>query len=258
MKTLFRMTAAVLLLVTMLFVSLPGSAVAADMTITVSPGPVTKFQTGKTKKDADKAVQAAKVQAEKAKTDEGKRLANQLLNQAEINAKVAGNLLEAVNADEKINLDDVTQCDLITNDVEKAAKALAENETGKAGKLIIKEIEKREKKRKKREEEKKRKEWEEDEARREAADAAGKNQSLTEKDILEQEEKIVEEIKDKKEDKKEDEKEDEKEKGEQECVKQCVPMASPSSPSCSFWCEMWCRIRDGFEFKFSIGCSSNR
>lgn len=58
MKTLFGMTAAALLVVTMLFVSLPGAALAAE-------GKVTLAEMVKIKKAADEAAQSAKAQAEK-------------------------------------------------------------------------------------------------------------------------------------------------------------------------------------------------
>lgn len=124
MKTLFGMTAAVLLVVMMLFVSLPETAGAA--------GKVSLTEMVSIKKAADEAAQAAKAQAEKAKTAEEKRLAKQLLKQAETNAEVAGDLLEAVKAGEEVSREEAEACAAIAKAVHEAAGALAAGNMGKA------------------------------------------------------------------------------------------------------------------------------
>lgn len=124
MKTLFGMTAAVLLFVSMLFVSLPGTARAA--------GKVTLAEMVNIKKAADEAAQVAKAQVEKAKTAEEKRLAKQLVKQAKINAEVAGDLLEAVKAGEEVSREEAEACAAIAKAVHEATGALAAGNTGKA------------------------------------------------------------------------------------------------------------------------------
>jgi hypothetical protein len=123
MKTLFGMAAAVLLVVTMLVVSLPENAAAAEK--------VTLTEMVKIKKAADEAVQAAKAQKEKAKTVAERRIAKDLLKQAEINAEVAGELLEAVKAGEEVSREEADACAAIAEAVHEAAAALAAGDTGK-------------------------------------------------------------------------------------------------------------------------------
>jgi len=124
MKTLFGMAAAVLLVVSLLFVSLPGTAGAA--------GKVSLTEMVSIKKAADEAAQAAKAQAEKAKTAEEKRLAKQLLKQAESNAEVAADLLEAVQEGEEVDREEAEACAAIAKAVNEAAGALAAGNMGKA------------------------------------------------------------------------------------------------------------------------------
>jgi hypothetical protein len=166
MKTLFGMTAAVLLVVTMLFVALPGTGVAAA-------GKVTLAEMVKIKKAADEAAQAAKAQAEKAKTDEEKRLAKELVKQAEINAEVAGDLLEAVKAGEDVDREQAEACEKIAKAVMKAVKSLAAG----AFRNVKKRLEEIE------ESEKKLPTAENARDEMQGADGADKNQSLTAEDM---------------------------------------------------------------------------
>ncbi len=125
MKTLFGMTAAVLMVVMMLFVSVPGRAAAAEK--------VTVAEMVTIQKAANEAAAKAKAQLEKV---EEKRLAKELVKQAGSNAEVAGELLEAVKAGEEVGREEADTCAAIAKAVPEAIEALAAGDTGKAGDVL--------------------------------------------------------------------------------------------------------------------------
>jgi hypothetical protein len=134
MKSFFRLTAAVLLVVSMLFASFPGIGLSAEEKITVA-----EMET--IKKAADDAAEASKNQLKeilRSGKETQVELCNNLAKSAMINAAAAEKLLENLRAGKAINRKQAQACSAITQAVNKAVKALAADDVKQVEGLLAK------------------------------------------------------------------------------------------------------------------------
>lgn len=129
MKTLFAVAAVLLLSISLLSAFLPGAGLAAEGNVTVK-------EMAAIKKAADEALATAKLLVEKAKTEEEKSLAEELLEYAAVNAEAAADLLKTVQEGGSVDRETAEHCAAVAKTVHKAVAAIAAGDAKKAGEVM--------------------------------------------------------------------------------------------------------------------------